>query len=48
MQVATQVFPFFDVPNWAVRWVVVACLLGLPVAALLAWFYEFTPQGLKL
>jgi TolB-like protein len=48
VQVATQVFPFFDVPNWAVRWIIVASLLGLPVAALLAWFYEFTPQGLKL
>jgi TolB-like protein/Tfp pilus assembly protein PilF len=47
VQVATQVFPFFDVPNWAVRWVVIATLLGAPIVAVLAWFYEFTTDGLK-
>ena len=48
VQVATQVFPFFDIPNWVVRVVVVAIALGFPAALALAWFYELTPQGLKL
>jgi TolB-like protein/Flp pilus assembly protein TadD len=44
-QVATQVFPFFDIPNWAVRLVVIALVLGFPIAMLLAWLYELTPEG---
>src|SRR5690242_19261215 len=47
VQIATQVFPFFDVPNWAVRWIVIAALIGFPFAMAFAWFYEFTPEGLK-
>lgn len=47
VQVATQVFPFFDIPNWAVRWVVVAAAIGFPLWIAFAWFYEFTPQGFK-
>jgi TolB-like protein/Flp pilus assembly protein TadD len=45
-QVATQVFPFFDIPNSAVRFVVVVLLIGFPIAMLLAWLYEFTGKGL--
>ncbi|MBV8062729.1 MAG: hypothetical protein JOY51_03990, partial [Nevskia sp.] len=48
VQVATQVFPFFDIPNAVVRWVVIAAVLGFPAALALSWFYELTPQGLKL
>jgi len=44
-QVATQVFPFFDILNSAVRFVIVALLLGFPIAMLLAWLYEFTGEG---
>ena len=44
-QVATQVFPFFDIPNSAVRFVVVVLLIGFPIAMLLAWLYEFTGEG---
>ena len=44
-QVATQVFPFFDIPNSAVRFVIVALLLGFPIAMALAWLYEFTGAG---
>lgn len=47
VQVATQVFPFFQIPEWIVRWVVVACLVGAPFWLALAWFYELTPEGLK-
>src|ERR1700741_2927279 len=47
VQVATQVFPFFDIPNWAVRLVVLAIVIGFPIALLIAWAFELTPQGLK-
>jgi TolB-like protein/Tfp pilus assembly protein PilF len=46
VQVATQVFPFFDVPNWTVRWIVIAVVIGFPFALLFSWFYEWTPQGI--
>jgi TolB-like protein/Tfp pilus assembly protein PilF len=48
VQVATQVFPFFEIPNWAVRLVVVLLLLGFPVALVLSWAFEITPEGIKL
>jgi TolB-like protein/Flp pilus assembly protein TadD len=47
VQIATQVFPFFHVPEWIVRWIVVACVIGAPFWLALAWFYELTPDGLK-
>jgi adenylate cyclase len=46
-QVATQVFPFFEVPNWTVRLVVLGLVLGFPLVALLAWIYDVTPAGIK-
>jgi TolB-like protein/Tfp pilus assembly protein PilF len=48
VQIATQVFPFFDIPNWSVRLVVIAVIVGFPFAMLFSWFYELTPQGIKL
>jgi TolB-like protein/Flp pilus assembly protein TadD len=45
-QIATQVFPFFDVPNSSVRFVVIALIVGFPIALVLAWIYELTPEGL--
>ena len=42
-----QVFPVFDVPNWAIRLVVLLIIIGLPVALVLAWMFELTPQGIK-
>jgi len=47
VQVATQVFPFFDIPNWAVRLVVLAIIIGFPIALVMAWAFELTPEGLK-
>ena len=48
VQVATQVFPFFGIPDETVRIVVIAVLIGFPFAMLFSWFYEWTPQGIKL
>ena len=42
-----QVFPLFDVPNSAIRAIVVLIILGLPVALVLAWMFELTSQGIK-
>ncbi len=47
IQVATQVFPFFEIPNWAVRLVVLAIIVGFPIALVIAWAFELTPEGLK-
>jgi TolB-like protein/tetratricopeptide (TPR) repeat protein len=48
IQIATQVFPFFEIPNWAVRLVVLLLVLGFPVALILSWAFEITPEGIKL
>ncbi len=47
IQIATQVFPFFEIPNWAVRLVVILLILGFPVALILSWAFEITTQGIK-
>ena len=48
IQIATQVFPFFEVPNWTVRLVVLVLVLGFPVALIFSWAFEITPEGIKL
>src|SRR5262245_53331795 len=47
IQIATQVFPFFEIPNWIVRLVVMVTLLGFPIALIIAWAFEMTPEGIK-
>src|SRR5205807_5522490 len=47
IQIATQVFPFFDIPIWAIRVVILLLVLGFPVALVLAWAFELTPEGIK-
>ena len=47
IQVATQVFPFFEIPNWVVRLVVLVSVLGFPISLIIAWAFEMTPQGMK-
>ena len=46
IQIATQVFPFFEIPNWAERFVVLLLISGLPVALVLAWAFDLTPEGI--
>jgi serine/threonine-protein kinase len=46
-QGVAQVFPVFEVPNWAIRLVVLLIIIGLPVALALAWAFEITPEGIK-
>src|SRR5438270_5330742 len=45
-QLTTQVYPFFEIPNSAVRFVVIALAVGFPIAMLLSWLYELTPKGI--
>src|SRR3954464_5977741 len=46
IQIATQVFPFFEIPNWAVRLVVLLLIIGFPVALIFSWAFEITPEGI--
>jgi TolB-like protein len=47
IQITTQVLPFFEIPNWAVRLVVLLLIIGFPVALVLAWAFDLTPEGIK-
>src|SRR5213080_831824 len=47
VQVATQVFPFLEIPNWVVRLVIALVVIGFPVALIIAWAFEATPEGIK-
>ena len=47
VQIATQVFPFFDIPNWAVRLVVLLTIIGFPIALVIAWAFETTAHGIQ-
>ena len=47
IQVATQVFPFLEIPNWMIRLVILLTALGFPVALVIAWAFELTPEGIK-
>ncbi len=47
IQIATQVFPFFEIPNWGIRLIVLLVVVGFPIALILAWAFELTPEGIK-
>ncbi|MEO5718430.1 MAG: FlgO family outer membrane protein [Chthoniobacterales bacterium] len=47
IQIATQVLPFFEIPNWGVRLVVLLIVTGFPIALMIAWAFELTPEGIK-
>ncbi len=45
---ASELFPAFGIPDWAVRLFVIAAMLGFPLALVLAWAFEITPEGVQL
>ena len=47
VQIATQVFPFLEIPNWVVRLVIALVATGFPIALIIAWAFELTPEGIK-
>src|SRR3954463_10533562 len=48
IQIASAVFPAWELPNWTFRLVVVLLLIGFPIALILAWAYDITPQGIQV
>jgi TolB-like protein/Tfp pilus assembly protein PilF len=47
IQIATQVFPFFEIPTWTVRLIIVVLIIGFPIALVLSWIFDLTPRGLR-
>jgi TolB-like protein len=47
IQIGSAVFPAWEFPNWVFRLVVVLLLMGFPIALILAWAYDVTPQGIR-
>ena len=47
IQITTQVFPFFEIPSWGVRLAVLIIAIGFPIALVIAWAFELTPEGIK-
>jgi TolB-like protein/Tfp pilus assembly protein PilF len=47
IQIATQVFPFLEIPTWVVRLVIALVAIGFPIALVIAWAFEATPEGIK-
>src|SRR5258707_12947668 len=47
IQIGSAVIPAWELPNWTLRLVIVLLLVGFPVALILAWAYDVTPQGIQ-
>src|SRR5213079_273421 len=47
IQLTSAAFPAWELPNWALRLVISLLLLGFPIALMLAWAYDITPQGVR-
>ncbi len=47
IQLASAVFPAWELPSWALRLTVVMLLVGFPLALVLAWAFDVTPQGIR-
>ena len=47
IQIASAAFPAWELPTWSLRLVITALLIGFPIALILAWAYDVTPQGVR-
>jgi TolB-like protein len=47
VQVGTSVLPTFHTPDWVAQTLIIVVLLGFPVALVIAWAFEMTPEGMK-
>src|SRR2546428_11900462 len=47
IQIGWAIFPAWELPNWTLRLGVVLLLVGFPIALILAWAYDVTPQGIQ-
>ena len=48
VQAASIAFPAFEAPPWALRVFILVCLLGFPLALVMAWIFDATPEGMKV
>src|SRR5450755_302202 len=46
-QVVTQIFPVFEISHWALRLMIVFLIAGFPIALVLSWAFNITPEGIK-
>jgi TolB-like protein/tetratricopeptide (TPR) repeat protein len=47
IQLASAIFPAWEMPAWALRLVIVLLLTGFPISLILAWALEVTPEGIR-
>ncbi len=47
IQAASILFPTFDAPAWVMKVFVAAIIFGFPIALILAWAFELTPEGIR-
>jgi len=47
IQAASIFFPAFDAPPWVMKIFIIGIVLGFPVALVLSWAFEITPEGIK-
>jgi len=47
IQIGSAVFPAWELPNWTFRSLVLLLLIGFPIALILAWAFDVTPQGIR-
>jgi TolB-like protein/Tfp pilus assembly protein PilF len=47
IQLASAVFPAWELPNWALRLVIILLLIGFPISLILAWAFDVTPEGIR-
>jgi TolB-like protein/Flp pilus assembly protein TadD len=47
IQIASTILPAFHAPEWVVQTLIVIVALGFPIALVLAWAFEMTPEGMK-
>jgi len=48
VEVSSTVLPIFEAPDWIVQVFTFFVILGFPLALILSWAYEITPEGIKL
>ena len=48
IQLASAAFPAWELPSWTLRVLIVSLLMGFPVALMLAWAFDITPDGIQV
>jgi tetratricopeptide (TPR) repeat protein len=48
IEAASVLLPAFEAPEWVLRALIIVGIIGLPVAVVLAWFFDFTDHGIEI